>query len=101
MGYYVKPLPKRKSTPNWKIQYISWKKADTKASKAIKPKKETDIPRNRWSVLGFHKGLTFEEAKARAKQLNAQVSFKRQEEKKKEFLYSKNKRPHKGYWHNQ
>jgi hypothetical protein len=80
MGYYIKKLPGKKSKPGWKVQFISYKKEDTKKSTASKPKREWDIPKARWIALGFNTFLTIEEAKARAKQLNTQSQLKRQEE---------------------
>jgi len=81
MGYYVRELSTRKTEPKWKIQYVSFKKADTVGSTAKYPKKEWDISRDRWNNLGFYKYMTLGEAKTRAKQLNAQLDVKRQEEK--------------------
>lgn len=71
MGYYVKKLDWKKSTPNWKIQYISYKKKHSKESNAKKPKKEWDIPRFRWAELGVNPSMNLLEARERAKQLNA------------------------------
>lgn len=68
MGFYVKRLLNKKSLPYWKVQFISWKLEDTKASKAKKPKREWDISKDRWQSLGFVKTMTFEEAKSRARQ---------------------------------
>ena len=80
MGYYIKYLPKKKSMPQWKVQFISYTKSDTKKSRAIKPKKEWAIPKNRWPALGFNPFMTLDEAKIRSRQLNAQLQLKRQEE---------------------
>ncbi|MCB0404739.1 MAG: hypothetical protein KDD51_08115 [Bdellovibrionales bacterium] len=80
MGYYVKAQPKKKSLPHWKLQYISFKKTDTTLSKAKKPKREWDISKDRWLGLGFNKQMTLEEARARARQINAQLHLRRQEE---------------------
>ncbi|OFZ13433.1 MAG: hypothetical protein A2Z20_08555 [Bdellovibrionales bacterium RBG_16_40_8] len=60
MGYHIKFLPHKKSIPQWKVQFISFKKSDTQGSKAKKPKREWDIAKDRW--------------------LNAQIQLKRQEE---------------------
>ena len=79
MGHYVRALPGKKSLPQWKLQYVSYKSKDAQNSKAKKGKKEWDIDPDRWRVLGFHKHMTLEEAKTRAKQLNAQEYVKRQE----------------------
>lgn len=80
MGYYVKFLPDKKSAPSWKVQFVSYKKEDTKDSKAKKPKHAWDVSKPRWPALGFHNAMTLEEARVRAKQLNAQLILKRQEE---------------------
>ena len=81
MGYYVRKLANRKTEPKWKIQYVSFKKADTVGSTTKYPKKEWDISKDRQNNLGFYKYMTLGEAKTRAKQLNAQLDVKRQEEK--------------------
>lgn len=91
MGYYVKFLRHRKSTPQWKVQFISFKKSDTKNSTAKKPKREWDIPKGRWPALGFSQTMTLEEAKCRSKQLNAQEQIKRQEEQIKKFAKTQEK----------
>ncbi|MGZ3747595.1 MAG: hypothetical protein ACXWRE_09495, partial [Pseudobdellovibrionaceae bacterium] len=68
--------------PSWKIQYISTRKKDRKPSSTSKITKTTwDIERVRWPSLGFHPMMTFHEARIRAKQLNSQITLKRQEEK--------------------
>jgi hypothetical protein len=81
MGYYVRALPWKKSDPRWKLQFVSYKSQDTKDSNAIKAKKEWDVDADRWRSLGFHKFMTLDEAKVRARQLNAQDFIKRQEER--------------------
>ncbi|TNF28846.1 MAG: site-specific integrase [Deltaproteobacteria bacterium] len=81
MGYYVRALPQKKSEPKWKVQYVSFKKKDTKGSTAKFPKKEWDISKDRWTALGFYKYMSVEEAKVRARQLNSQLDLKRQEER--------------------
>lgn len=85
MGYSIKSLPKKKSTPKWKVQFISFKKEDAPDSKAKMPRRAWDIPKNRWQTLGFNSFMTIEEAKARSKQLNAQLLIKRQEERLKKI----------------
>jgi hypothetical protein len=81
MGYFVKYLPSRKSLPQWKVQFVSYKKVDIRPeTKAQKPKREWDIRRERWQALGFSMLMTIEEARVRAKQLNAQVQIRKQEE---------------------
>ena len=47
MGYYVRKLANRKTEPKWKIQYVSFKKADTVGSTTKYPKKEWDISKDR------------------------------------------------------
>jgi hypothetical protein len=79
MGYYVRELKWKKKKPNWKVQFVSHKKSDTCLSSARKPKKEWDVPKERWRALGFHNLMTWEEASVRAKQLNALEMVKRQE----------------------
>ena len=81
MGYYVRSLPWKKSDPRWKLQFVSYKSQDTKDSNAIKAKKEWDVDPDRWRSLGFHTMMTLDEAKIRARQLNAQDFVKRQEER--------------------
>ena len=55
MGYFIKYLPLRKSSPAWKVQFVSYKKIDIKSNScAQKPKREWDIPRPRWQSLGFN-----------------------------------------------
>jgi hypothetical protein len=80
MGYFIKFLPNKKSVPNWKVQFVSYKKIDTQNSKSKKPKREWDIPKSRWRSLGFYHLMSIDEARARAKQINAQLHLKRQEE---------------------
>lgn len=80
MGYYVKKLKHKKTEPYWKLQFLSFKKENTKNSTAKKPKREWDIPRARWLAPGFSALMTLEEAKTRTRQLNAQLQIKRQEE---------------------
>jgi hypothetical protein len=81
MGYYVRALPWKKSDPRWKVQFVSYKFQDTKDSNAIKAKKEWDVDPDRWRTLGFHKMMSLDEARIRARQLNAQDFVKRQEER--------------------
>ncbi len=82
MGYnYVKALPKKRTEPMWKVQYVSFKKSDTKDSMVKYSKKEWDTSKDRWSTLGFHKYMSIDEAKVRARQLNSQLEIKRQEER--------------------
>jgi len=85
MGYYVRSLRWKKSAPKWKIQFLSYKKSDALDSKAKKPKKEWDIPPDRWRTLGFHQSMSIDDANVRARQLNAQSLLKRQEERVRKF----------------
>lgn len=80
MGYYyVKSLNWKKSAPQWKLQFIFYKNEDCAESKAKKPKKEWDIGSDCWPPLGFHKQMSIEDAKVRAKQLNADLYARKQE----------------------
>lgn len=81
MGYYIKKLPLKKLLPNWKLQFVSYKKEDVKSSTANKPKKAWDIEKSRWRALGFHSGQSIEEAKIRARQLNFKAHIKNQEKR--------------------
>lgn len=85
MGYYVRLLSWKKSAPHWKVQYVSYKKSDSQESNAKKPRKEWEVDPDRWRALGFHKSMTIEEARARAKQINAQDFLKGQEERIKKI----------------
>lgn len=81
MGYYVRALPWKKSAPQWKLQFISYKKADSGNVSGKSLKKEWDIRRDRWLPLGFHPKMKITEASARAKQINAQRWIKEQEKR--------------------
>jgi hypothetical protein len=63
------------------VQFISYKNIDIQASAAKKPKKEWDVDESRWRGLGFHSLMAVDEAKVRARQLNAQRHLKEQEER--------------------
>lgn len=95
MGYYVRVLKPKSRPEYWKLQFTSHKMEHTKSSTAKKPKKEWDIPKSRWHSLGFQQSMTIEQAKARAKQLNAIAHLKRVEaqrlslDKEKERLHLK------------
>lgn len=80
MGYYVRVFKPKSKPVHWKLQFVSHKKKHTIESKAKKPKKEWDVPKARWYSLGFQVSMTVEQAKARAKQLNAKLHLKRREE---------------------
>ncbi|MDR3606239.1 MAG: hypothetical protein P4M08_02535 [Oligoflexia bacterium] len=81
MSYYIRSLPLKKKHPKWKVQFVSYKKEDTRGSKAKLPKREWDVPRERWRALGFVTRMTYEEARARSKQLNSLELIKRQEKR--------------------
>ena len=88
MGYYVKFLSWKKSKPNWKVQFVSYKKEhinQIKNKNSKKPKKTWDISKSRWKSLGFYNDMSILEARARAKQLNLIENTKRQEERIKEI----------------
>ncbi len=80
MGYQIKFLPNKKTDPRWKIQFISYKKTDCKNPETKKPRREWDISKNRWLALGFYESMSIDDAKVRARQLNIQITIKRQEE---------------------
>jgi len=81
VGYYVRALSLKKKAPQWKVQFVSYKKTDFHRAEAVKPKKEWDVDKDRWRSLGFHKSMTTVEARCRARQLNSQLFIKRQEER--------------------
>lgn len=85
MGYYIRPRPDKKSEPRWKIQFVSHKKEHTSGSAAKSPKRTWNIPRERWSGLGFRASMTLEEARARQRQLNAQRELELQEERRQKI----------------
>ncbi len=55
MGYYVRALKNKQSLPNWKIQFLSYKKKDTVNSISKKPRREWDIPKKSGIALDFKK----------------------------------------------
>lgn len=71
----------QKKFPRWKVQFISYKSADRSGTKIRWPKKKWDVPRDRWRALGFLIRMDIQEAKARAKQLNAQALMAKQEKR--------------------
>lgn len=79
MGFFVRALPNKKKDPKWKVQFVSYKKADCENQKS--KKKEWDLHKDRWRPLGFLSNMTITEARARASQLNAQNRIKKQEER--------------------
>ena len=70
--------------------FVSYKSKDTKDSNAIKAKKEWDVNPDRWRTLGFHKLMSLDEARVRARQLNAQDFVKRQEERIQRIVIEEN-----------
>jgi hypothetical protein len=91
MGNYVRALPWKKSDPWWKLQFVSYKSQDIKSSNSIKAKKEWDVDPDRWRTIGFHKMMSLDEARIRARQLNAQEFVKRQEERIQRIAIEENK----------
>jgi hypothetical protein len=77
MGYYIRALSWKKKSPQWKVQFISYKSSDTQNLKAKKPQKTWDVSKARWRILGFLSPMTIEEAKARARQLSLLKSRKK------------------------
>ena len=63
MGYYISELKNKTQLPRWKVQYITYKKSDTKESQAKKPRKEWDVQKQRWVTLGFKDSMTPEQAR--------------------------------------
>jgi len=73
--YLIKSLPNKKSKPNWKLQFRSFKKEDLEKHRLKHPRHKTssitqDISKELWRSHGFHKNLSFDEAKELAKQQN-------------------------------
>ena len=85
MGYYIPELKNKSQLSRWKIQFITYKKSETQLSNAQKPHKEWDVPTRRWNSLGFKDSMTIEQARSRAKQINAQIEIKRQESRRKKI----------------
>ena len=79
MGYYIRELRDKKKFPRWKVQFVSYKKEDREGTKVRWPKKEWDVPHDRWRALGFIARMSAVEARARARQLNALAIVKKQE----------------------
>lgn len=76
MGYRIKPVSRKKG-PQWKLQFISYKKADATNPEATQPEKIKDIPKQDWDQHGFSLDMTIDMAKSKAKSLNAQHEIKR------------------------
>jgi len=74
VGYRVIPLPKKKKTPHWKVQFEDRTNGTRKAK---------DIPREQWLELGFLPSMTVDEARARRDQLNAQEEMRRRAVKRR------------------
>lgn len=82
MGYYVRAIKPKQAPEKWKLQFNSHKRKHVGNSTAKKPKKEWDIPKARWHSLGFQSSMSLDQARARAKQLNAKIHSKRIEERR-------------------
>src|SRR5689334_336258 len=85
MGFYIRCLKNKHSQPIWKVQFLSYTKEDTKNSIAQKPRREWDIEQRRWQALGFQETMSVEQARARARQLKAQIETRRQEERRRKI----------------
>lgn len=85
MGYYIRKLKTKNQNPRWKVQFISYKKQYTGQSNAKKPRKDWDISKRRWIALGFKDSMSLEQARARARQINAKIEMRRQEERRKQI----------------
>ncbi len=83
MGYYIRALPQKKKPPHWKVQFVTYKRKSILNPKAKKPKKEWDIPPERWPGLKFRSTMNLAQAKLRQQQLNSQLELRRQEERRK------------------
>ena len=86
MGYYIRRVDAKRSSPKWKVQFVSYKKRHSFRSNAKKPKKEWDIPKHQWFDLGFNVSMNLDQARARAAQLNAQEKSKVIEARQQEFV---------------
>ncbi len=70
MGYYIRELKSKSKSksknqnPRWKVQFISYKKQYTASSNARKPRKDWDIPKRRWTALGFKDSMSLEQARS-------------------------------------
>lgn len=85
MGFYIRALTRKKESSAWKLQYVSYKRGDAPKSRADKPQRTWDIPRNRYGDLGFRVTMTIEQARAHRKQINTQIKLQRFEEKRRYF----------------
>lgn len=72
MGYLVKRVNYKKG-PGYKLQYESRKNGGRVA---------TDLPKDKWLSYGFSPSMTFAEAKAQVKTLNAREKLERSAEKR-------------------
>ena len=64
------------------------KKDDIENFNQTNPRKTWDVNKDRWKPLEFYKYMTFEEAKVRARQLNAQKQLIAQEERIQQKLHN-------------
>lgn len=77
MGYYVRALKSKRKPGAWKLQFISYSKEHAQGSKAMKPKREWDVPKERWRALGFHSRMSLADARARQRELNLKLHNRR------------------------
>ena len=89
MRFVFKNLPKKKSSPKWKIQQRSYKREDLeKFGKSRKSKSvEKDLPKGEWARFGFSTDMDPEEARQRVKQLNSKKKL--EDEARAKFRYLK------------
>ena len=81
MGYYIRRLERRKLPTAWKLQFVSHCKEHTKGSRALKPKREWDIPKGRWRGLGLYPEMSFVDARAHVQQINIGLRRKKYSER--------------------
>lgn len=79
MGYNVKKVP-YKNGNGWKLQMIVYDRESIKGMKS--ERKIKDIPKQDWPQHGFSFDMSYEQAKAKQRSLNAQADVKRWGEKK-------------------
>lgn len=71
MGYVIKKLTTKRRS--WKVQFVTFKDDSQQAR---------DLPDTEYLRLGFHDGMTIDQAKARRDQLNSQLHIAATEEKR-------------------
>jgi len=89
VGYYVRFLRVKKSSPRWKLQFVSYRKQDAANATSKRPKKECDVGPERWRDLGFRPTMSLEEARARQRQLNSSLRLRRQSDRHLEMELSR------------